>query len=262
MFTALELATENYADTIDRTLGIIDSGSEDPEAYFLVAWSWRVFGLCHLLGTADVEPFVDCLRRSAQARLAFLEKVRDGLTCEPAYRCASKNIAFTAAVAAGDMRTAREIAMRSPTSHIASVEYEDDFLFFHLMHRLSVAPDDVAGHTAILARWKDVLEGGESGQLAACHAIVTRDSDEFAAGFDALLGEHQERLAKYRESPTFDAELFAAEGRVYVEAIAVLRFAELHGLPTKREYPLVPSIARVPLVDTPLEPGAWRRRPA
>ena len=261
MFTALELATENYSDTIDRTLGIIQSGSEDPEAYFLVAWSWRILGLCRLLGDADVDAYVDCLGRSAQARLAFLRAVRAGLQCDPKFLCASKNIAFTAAVAIGDMSTAREIAGLSPTSHFAAIEYEDEFLFFHLMHRLAVAPDDAAANGAILARWKDVLEGGESGQLTACHGLVTRNDDEFAAGFDLLIAEHQERLAEYRKSPGFDDQLFAAEGRIYVEALAVLRFAELRGLATRPEYPLVPAIARVPMLASPIAPGAWLTPP-
>lgn len=261
MFTPLELATENYADTIDRTLAIIHSGGEDPEAYFLVAWSWRILGLCRLLGDADVDAYIDYLGRSAQSRLAFLQKVRAGLECDPKYLCASKNILFTSAVAIGDLTTAREIARLSPTSHFAAIEYEDDFLFFHLMHRLAIAPDDAASHGAILSRWKDVLEGGESGQLTTCHGLVTRDADEFAAGFDTLIAEQQERLAAYRVSPTFDPEMFAAEGRVYVEALAVLRFAELRGLPTKRDYPLAPAIARVPLMTTPPSSSAWLTSP-
>lgn len=262
MFPPLELATENYSDQLARSIAIVQSGREDPEAYFLVAWSWRILGLCRLLGEADVGTFADHLMRAGQARLAFLRKVRGGLSSDPRYLCVSKNVAYTAAVAAGDMTTARDIALMSATTHFPAIEYEDDFLFFHMLHRLSVAPDDTAGHTALLKRWATVLEGEESGPLAACRGLVSRKPEEFASGFDELIASKQTALKAYRAQPTHDQQLFAAEGPVYVEALAVLRFAELRGLPTQPEYPLVPAIARVPMGTVPPPADAWLRSPS
>jgi hypothetical protein len=260
VFTALDLAQDNYASRLDQAITIL-ARRDDPEAYFSAAWSWRILGICRLLADADVDAFVDHLARAAQARLAFLQKIEAGLPSDPPFLCASKNLAYTGSIAAGDLKTAREIARLSATTHFAAVEYEDDFLYFHLLHRLTVAPDDTPGHTAILARWLEVREGKESGALVACRGIVTRNPEEFTVGFASFIAKRQQGLAEYREIPSFNENLFAAEGRVYVEALAVLRFAELAGLPTEREYPLVPAIARVPIMETPLPPDAWRVPP-
>jgi hypothetical protein len=53
--------------------------------------------------------------------------------------------------------------------------------------------------------------------------------------------------------------MFAAEGQIFVEGLAVLRIAELKGLKISGEYPLIPEISRVPL-GTPLPAeDAWKR---
>jgi len=261
VFTALDLAQDNYASALDQAVTILQR-RDDPEAFFSASWSWRILGLCKLLAEADVQAFADYLARAAQARLEFLGKVREGLPCNPEYVCASKNLSFTGALAAGDLKTAREIALLSPTSHFPAVEYEDDFLYFHLLHRLSIAPNDTAGHAAILARWLEVREGDESGALVACRGIVARTPQDFTAGFASFIAKRQEGLAQYRESPSFNEKLFAAEGQIYVEALALLRLAELRGLPTEPEYPLVPAIARVPVMENPPARNAWRALPA
>jgi hypothetical protein len=261
VFTALDLAQDNYAARLDQALTILQR-RDDPEAYFSAAWSWRILGLCRLLAEADVQAFSDHLARAAQARLEFLGKVRGGLASDPEYVCASKNLPFTGALAAGGLTTAREIAVVSPTSHFPAVEYEDDFLYFHLLHRLSIAADDTVGHKAILARWLEVREGDESGALVACRGLVTRTPADFTAGFASFIAKRQQGLAEYRESPSFNEKLFAAEGQIYVEALALLRLAELRGLPTEPEYPLAPEIARVPVMEAPLARDAWRVLPA
>lgn len=260
MFTALDLAQDNYFARLDQALTILQR-RDDPEAYFSAAWSWRILGLCRLLADADVDAFVGHLARAGQARLDFLRKVSDGLSSDPQFVCASKNLPFTGALAAGDLTTAREIALLSPVSHFPAIEYEDDFLYFHLLHRLSVAPEDTTGHVAILTRWLEVREGKESGALVACRGIVTRSLDEFTSGFSQFIAKRQQGLAEYRDSPSFNEKLFAAEGRVYIEALALLRLAEIRGVATEREYPLVPSIARVPVLETPLARDSWRILP-
>src|SRR5688500_8716878 len=117
MFTALEMATDNYADHLDRAVTGIRSGNDDPESYFLVTSCWRILGICRLLGDADVPAFADCLARAGQAPLAFLRKHHAGMPSEPDFLCASKSIGFTSTVAAGAMDTARDIALLSRTSH-------------------------------------------------------------------------------------------------------------------------------------------------
>ncbi|MGH0034604.1 MAG: Imm49 family immunity protein [Myxococcota bacterium] len=255
--TILEQAGQNYEGHLAHAVDLLGGGSTDPATWFNAAHAWRVLALCHLLQTADGAGFQDRLRRSAQARLAFLGAVRDGLEAPPRFVCASKDVSFTAALAGGDLELARRIAELSRPSRADGVEYEDDFLYIHVLQRLAVDPEAGEEHEALLARWEEVLEGAASGPLDACRGLVVREDEAFAEGIESLVRWRQACLESYRDQVSFDPELFATEGRVDVEGLAVLRLAEERGLSTRPEYPLLPSVARVPLAVEPLPDDAW-----
>lgn len=257
--TTLGFARENYTGHLERALEALAAGREDPEAYFMVAFSWRVLGLCHLLERADRDAFRDCLARAGQARLAFLKRVREGLDAAPRFLAVSKDLPFTAALAAGDLETARGIAALSLQEHFDGLEYEDDFLFFHFLHRLVLEEDVTESHRAILARWHEVLEEHPSGPFRACRALLDQSAEEFSSGFQAYLDWQEGVLDEYQTRVSFDEELFATEGQISVEGLALLRLAEMRGIPTPHESPRVPVLARVPLGVAFPEPGAWRR---
>ena len=141
--------------------------------------------------------------------------------------------------------------MLSPRSHFQDVEYEDDFLFFHFLHRVIAEPEDTNELNRIVGRWEVVLEGGTSGYLDVCRTLLPGNGDDFEAGFDSLLQSRWRQLKEYREAVGYDQEMFAVEGKVFIEGLAVLRIAEMKGCATSSEYRLIPDIAKVPL-GTPL----------
>lgn len=253
----LHLLRDNTRHELRTLLSKIGSGPGSPNQLFNVAHAHRVLGLCALLGSVDVERFRAHLTRSGLARVHFLRAVREGLETDDIFLCTSKSIAFAAAVAAGDQPTAREIAELSPHEHFQELEYEDDFLFYHFLHR-SVAGDDRSALTSIVERWAEVLDGAASGYHAACVGLAEGSPESFAEGFEALIDERHEELAEYRESITFDRVLFSAEGKVFVEGLAVLRIADQMDIPTADAYPLIPSVGRLPQSATPIQTD-WRQ---
>lgn len=254
----LEYARANHQHALQEALSEIAAGQPEPDAYFAAGFAWRILGLCALLEDADTRAFSACLAKSGQARLYLLQLIHQGLTCPPKVQCTSKDIFFAASLAAGDLDTARAIAQLAPQRHFPDIEYEDDFLFYHFLHRALLTPEDTDRLEALIARWDQVLEGGDSAYRDVCRELLSGRPEYFKSAFASFLQERKESLREYAESFTSSKELLATEGKIFVEGLAVLRLAELRGLPTQPQYPLIPRLARVPL-GTPLPPhGSWR----
>jgi hypothetical protein len=236
----------------------IRAGSNSDIAYFTATFNHRVLAICSLLLDADQEAFARQLYKSGRARLVFLEKVDAGLAADPKTICTSKDIGFTAALAAAHLEGATQIANLSPQTHFSGVEYEDDFLFFHFMHRMLCDPDDRDELQALLDRWEIVLAGDDSGYWDACNGLLADDDADFAEGLESLITFRQTQLRNYRDEVTCDEELFAAEGKVFIEGLAVLRLAEIKGFEMQDEYELMPQLARVPLDAGVPDPDSWQ----
>jgi hypothetical protein len=220
--------------------------------------SYRILGICALLQRSDQSTFAAMLSKSGHVRAEFLKLVGQGLDVPAKYICASKNIGFSAALAAGDIDTAKRIAFLSPQSHFQDVEYEDNFLFFHFLHRILVADEDEDELNRLVARWAVVLEGESSGYLDVCRALLPGDGGDFEDAFDSLIQSRWRQLKEYKETVGYDHEMFAAEGQVFIEGLAVLRIAEMKGLAASGEYRLIPENARLPLGVALPSPDAWR----
>lgn len=259
MDTYLDFARENYEATLQEALDEIASGSSAPESYFTASLSYRVLAICAMLLDANRSVFSDFSCKSGYVRLAFLRRLSSERNVHPVYLCSSRNVAFSAALAAGALEAASEIAARSPDTHSEEAEYEDDFLFFHFMHRALLVPEDAATLKQILTRWEAVLEGGASGYLEVCRALAARDAEDFDQGMGALIETRDAQLDRYQNVANFNPELFATEGKIFVEGLAVLRLAELRGLPTEDDYKYIPSMARIPLGATLPDFDSWRR---
>ena len=228
------------------------------ESFFTISFSYRILALCAMLQEADVEAFKNFLCKSGYARLYFLRLTSDGRVFPPKFLCASKNLPFTDALAAGDLNTASSIAILSPQTHFDGVEYEDDFLFFHFLHRIICDPENHRQHEQILSRWNDVLEDASSSYLNICRALLLGDENYFESAFDSFIERRTEALSEWKETLTFDPELEATEGKIFIEGLAVLRIAEIKGIPTRPEYRFVPRLTRIQ-VGTPIPSfDSWR----
>lgn len=250
---------ENQRFQVRHALEEIRGGQGPQEvAFFSLMFGYRLLAICAMLEDADVDGFAALLAKSGFARLEFLNRAAPGQRIPEKFVCGSKNLGFSSALAAGDLGTAVAIARLSPRGHFEGVEYEDDFLFFHFLHSMVSDPKDEDTLRRILARWEEVLDGGPSSSRAVCEALLGGDGKDFDAAFEGFVGGRKKDLEIWKESLTYDAGLDATEGKIFVEGLAVLRLAEIKGVPTQREYDLVPDLARVP-VGTPLPPAdSWR----
>lgn len=261
MDTHLDFAAENYETFLEEAIDMLAAGSTSADLYFTVAQSYRVLAICAVLMEADSGRFARLCALSAFARLAFLRELTSETAVHPRYICASKNIAFSGALAAGALESAEELAERSPTSHFDSYEYEDDFLFFHFMNRALLEPDDNGALQRIIARWESVLEGQSSGYLDVCRVISLRDDEQLPSAMQALIATREAQLERYRSALNFSPELYATEGKIFLEGVALVRLAEMRGLRPDAEYRFIPSMARIPLGTQQPAFESWRRYP-
>lgn len=243
----LENALEMNDEILPRLLG----GPPPLQALLTFCGNFRVVGIGFLFLSGTADEFRRRLQQSAQAFAHFLP-----LMNEDARRC-SQSLPFLDAVAIGDIEAAAEIARHQRRTWAKGEEYEEDFLFYHyFMQRFfSDTSEDLCA--SLLDRWETALQGSEDPRLGVCRALQTHDADSFDAGMEAFLAE---RRAKYER--LIDRELISkpeqdTEAKFSVEGLALVRLAEQLGLPTKEDYPGVPSISRdsSPMASLP---DSWR----
>ncbi|WNG13781.1 hypothetical protein [Cystobacter fuscus] len=224
-----------------------------------VCVAYRVLGICALLQEADVEGFAGLLCRAGQARLQLLTLTTSGTQrVTPESLPGSDNVGFSDALASGDVATARAIARLSASHHLEGVEYEEDFLFSHFLHRMMLEPRDTEGLHRVLARWAQVLQGGVDPRLDACLALLEKNAVGFHRAFETLIIERKQQFREYRRQLDFDPEVGATTGKIYMDGLALLRVAELEAVPPPPALEMVPLLARVP-IGTPLPAAdAWR----
>jgi hypothetical protein len=253
---------DNALHYLGRSLESIarrDAHEASGGAYFDAGIRYRMLAVSALLARADRRRFTAFLRKSGLLRRHFLRLVAAGHAARRDQFCASLDLPFIDALAAGDLDTAAALAAAAPAQHAADVEYEEDFLRTRFLQLLTLrwhggAAVDLA---PLLARWDEVLEGGDDPHLAVCRALERGDPGSLHRALGRLVQVRAEKVARWREDFSLEPELRSTESAIYLPVLAVLRLADLAGIPTQPDYPYAPSLARraVPIA---LDPDSWR----
>jgi hypothetical protein len=238
---------------IEGALGAAARGALAPARAASLCREYRRVAVCRLLATGEPDGFLEFLVRSAQAHLHALERTPEDR------KLTSLSLPFLDAVAAGAGPLAREIAARTRTTWSRGEEYEDDFLYFHLLAQrfgLGRSTPALAGDVARL----EAL-GGEDGRAALLLAILRADQAALEAALEAFVEARRAEEREARSGGWLSAEDAATFAKVSVELLALLRLAEAAGLTAPRNVPLAPSTVRV-CAAPPLDADAWRRLPS
>ena len=96
--------------------------------------------------------------------------------------------------------------------------------------------------------------GTPSARLDVCRALLNRDQTAFDEAFDKLIQEQDAKIAADKARFQLEEPEVMSQRLIFVEGLAVLRLATLHGLKTEPDYLFCPSIARLTeAVDVPEE---------
>src|SRR5215475_8485531 len=117
----------------------------------------RSLAIMALVSKGDRLLFGQNLSRSGRVRLAYLRRIR-GEGAEDEYHSASARIdGLVDAIAASDLVLGREIIGESRRSWLPGAEYEDDFCYAQLIHRLVLQEVDEPAISVLFKQYEKVL---------------------------------------------------------------------------------------------------------
>ncbi len=218
---------------------------------------FKALGIAYLLRDADTDRFRENLVRSGHARRYFLRKSREESNTDDRRLALGRTEAFLDVLAAGHVGLAREVAELSIDTWEPDWEYEDDFCYFLLLHRLvrGGAVAEEPDLRSLSMRFENSLEGAKSARLDVCAALLDRDSRALRAALALLMQEQDTEMEKARgrnQERDPAACVSWAQSYVSTEGLALLKVAELNGmrpLESGEELPLCPTLAMLPTGD-------------
>jgi hypothetical protein len=245
---------EALVEAVQEGFGIVASrypiGELSPTLEELSA-ALQSLALCHLLEAGDTMKYRDNLARSAFGRRYFLTKSAQAGNLDDRRLALSRTEAFFDALAAGHGLLAREIAALSIDSWHAGWEYEDDFLYYHVLHRLVIDAAQDASPAELLERYEKAAEGGEpSARGAVVRALIERKTDAFSEALTLLMQQHDAALQERKEKllePDLDAFLYWPRTFICIEGLGLITIARAFGIEVAGDIPMCPTLARMPL---------------
>jgi hypothetical protein len=151
------------------------------------------------------------------------------------------------AVAADDMVLARRIAALSPSLWRQGHEYEDDFCYAQILHRLIAETIDEPNTLPWIRRLEALADLGMPARAPLCLALLRADQSAFDSAFEEFLRERAREIDDDEERGSIEAPAVLAQRKISVDALAFLRLAERSGLRTYREYRFCPAMSRQPM---------------
>jgi Immunity protein 49 len=208
---------------------------------------FEALGICHLLTRLDVGQFRENLLRSGHARRYYLRKSREQNNLGDHRLALSRCDGFLAAMAAGDISLAFDIADLSLEEWHPAWEYEDDYCFFLFLHDSVRRSRGVETRSPmeVVDRFEKALEGQPALRLEVCRALSSGDAGNFADGLAALMEAKQEESDGRRMVVPDTDVAFWPRSALSVEGLALLKAAELNKLRVDREFPLCPPEGRL-----------------
>jgi hypothetical protein len=206
----------------------------------------RALAIIVLLVEADTDYFCHNLIRSGRARETYLRRTRDAGLLDDHHRASGRYEPLLDAVASGDLALARRVVAVSPTDWREGHEYEDDYCYAQLLHRLMFPATPEAELVGLLARFEAYQDGAPSPRLDICRALASRDQAGFETAFAGLIADRTMFIEQEKARKEEEPRVIAAR-QVFVEGLAILRIAEHRALATEPEYLYCPSIARAPM---------------
>ncbi|ATB34080.1 immunity 49 family protein [Melittangium boletus] len=255
----LETIQDNAWFALSSTLEAIAVKAEPEQsgtAYGVAAFMYHRLALCAMLAEARADCFQVLLCKSALVHAHLLRLAAGGRVFHPLTTCASRNFSFVDAVAAGQLDLAVELARLTPDRHEPRCEYEDDFLLHRFMQKslLRLHAGEDHDFQSLLDRWEQVVEGEYAPYLHVCRAILHRDANDFQKTLIEVIAE---RARLFRQKELYEEDARRTDGALFMNGLTLLRLAELSGMPTQREYPNIPRLARLPSGRLPLSPNSW-----
>jgi hypothetical protein len=247
----LSLIRANAAFDVSGTLPLVVDGDARLERVLVLCRNLRRRGICSLFLEGLPLLLHADLQRSGAAFLHVLRSAPD------ADKITSRAGPFYDSVACADLDTAREIARYSRDTWNQEEEYEDDFLYvFFLMKKffLGAVNEELR---SVIQRYEALVAQTGDARFDICASFLEDDNSRFDQALDALIRGNEEDYRTGMDRDEILEEEWATEGNLFVEGLALVKLAGMHGFRTEANYQFIPSLV-LETRSNSLDPDSWR----
>lgn len=206
---------------------------------------FQSLGICYLLTEGDRYKYQENLARSAQTRIFLNLALNPDGHGNNRYLGLSRSEAILDALCAGQLKLALKIVDSAYSSWHRAWEYEDDHLYFKIIHRLTqwIAGQPLMNVASDMDRWADVLDGASSTRLELCKALIDTDVDAFQEAMENFIAERVALFEEKRLCVASDQADFWPRQFISTEALAMLNIAHWLNIAPEDEFEMCPPAA-------------------
>ena len=227
----------NAEYNIENALDLFDRGLLPLDKMGFLSINYRVRGICDFLQESDRNSFQLNLQKSAASHLYFLQHANT------ADKITGRGGPFFDAIACNDLLLAKEIARFSRKDWNRDYEYEDDFLYVMFLMGKYCLDWTQEIQSTVLENFADIVGNDENPRLRICRALMLADSIEFNVALSAMVHDRDNTMSKAKREQYIFEEEWATEGHVFIEGLALLRFADFEKILVQENYKYLPSSA-------------------
>jgi hypothetical protein len=206
---------------------------------------FRALAIMALLVNSNSDLFCHNLIRSGITRETYLKRLKEKGINHDHHQASGRYEPILDTIAAGDFELGRRIVEISLREWQKGHEYEDDYCYAQILHRLIQETPMEQEIIPFLQQFEAYLDGDPSARLEVCRALVDREQSAFEDAFNALLEEQEAKIVNDRVMGQLETPEVIALRHIFVEGLAILRLAERRGFHIQLEYRYCPSLARV-----------------
>ncbi len=204
-----------------------------------LAGSLRFLGVAEYVLNKNVKAFRENLSEAASLRKRLFERFEAGEKISPSYLSMLSYKALLDALAAGDMRLAKELAKHMGGRDEIEREHDHPFdLSFGYVLK-SFVLDDAAGMKKWLGEFKSQCDHSEYADFRGCskvfEAILDRSAEKANAGLAELLEGHR------RQSKAGGVFKDTEDEMLCVWGVGLANLARARGISAKPQEPLIPA---------------------
>jgi hypothetical protein len=226
----------------DPTLPIAEMG----EMALEIEDNFRGIAIGVLLTKGNSDAFLHNLVRGSRIWKQFLDRCKTQGAIEDHNYCSGLFAPLLDAIAARDWELAMRLGELGPSEYREGHEHEDDYAYARALYGILTSATSKEQILALFARCEATGDSMGKARANVGNALVTRDQESFAAAFADLLQARTTEIVEAKARGQIESPPTVAQRQVFIEGVALLNLADRLGFTTDSDYPLCPSLARVP----------------
>jgi len=203
--------------------------------------SFRALANMSLLVQYDIELFKNNLRRAAQLRLSYLERIHNANFYNDHHYATGRYAHIVDAIAGGHIDIAQKIHQLSPKAFNKGREYMDDYCFGALLGELTQPSLNISQVDLLLQDYEEFLAGDDP-RFVIMQSFRNSDQKQFEKGMSSFIENHEQYIMDAKKKGVLLDAVEIALQRVSEDGICLLNVARQIGLEIHTVYKYCPIL--------------------